>query len=179
MSCKINTKFVVSSICISRFFFVPKTHVVRGHGETLCINTLLHKYKYNILSLIIIAETFGIGCRSCNAFLFQIFGRPCGYHLWSIGNLSRQSVQRTQNHPTISWSHSIGIRLLLASKIFTNIGGQSIVVNNQIQFSLGNVSYFDGTYLGPESLEKSSRPKKDRNQFHEFFLYHPFFSKVI
>ena len=136
-------KFVVSSICISRFFFIPKTHVVRGLWETLCINTLLHKYKYNILSLIIIAETFGIGCRSCNAFLFQIFGRPCGYHLWSIGNLSRQSVQRTQNHPTISWSHSIGIRLLLASKIFTNIGGQSIVVNNQIQFSLGNISYFD------------------------------------
>lgn len=143
MLCKINTKFVVSSICISRFFFVPKSRIVRGLWETLCINTLLHKYKYNILSLIIIAETFGIGCRSCNAFLFQIFGRPCGYHLWSIGNLSRQSVQRTQNHPTISWSHSIGIRLLLASKIFTNIGGQSIVVNNQIQFSLGNISYFD------------------------------------
>ena len=139
--------------------------------ERLCV--LIHCYisiSITYILFIIIAETFGIGCRSCNAFLFQIFGRPCGYHLWSIGNLSRQSVQRTQNHPTISWSHSIGIRLLLASKIFTNIGGQSIVVNNQIQFSLGNVSYFDSTYLGPESLEKSSRPKKRQESISRIFF---------
>ena len=81
------------------FFFVPKTHVVRGHGETLCINTLLH-ISITYFLLLLLQRPLELGAdlvmHSCSKYLGGHADIISGVLATSQDNLFRElkTIQR-------------------------------------------------------------------------------------
>ena len=80
-------------------FFVPKTHVVRGHGETLCINTLLH-ISITYFLLLLLQRPLELGAdlvmHSCSKYLGGHADIISGVLATSQDNLFRElkTIQR-------------------------------------------------------------------------------------
>ena len=109
-----------------------------------------------------------------------IYGRSLRWarrhHCWRIGNQSRQSVQGTENHPTLPWRCTIGFRLLPSRKISTNIGG---LYYNLLLFSFSTILDLLSCKLRSLAIHKKAMNRSEWNGTICLLWRLPSFSRLI